>query len=256
MTLNGIALANFPAGGLNTHQLDELQDGVYALQARATDAAGNTVTTDADLVIDTQAPTILDFELAESSDTGVKGDLSTSYANIEFVGMASEPVYFQLPSQELSSRSGADGRFRLSVRNLSPGSHTFTAAAEDLAGNQGATVQKTISRLEQELPTNPVLLWTNIALDAIRQDATVPTIVTRNLGMLSAAIYDTVNGIERSPGLLVTLEPASDASLEAAIHAAAFEMLRYQYPAQELLLTDFSKRNYFQLRTVRRKNKA
>jgi hypothetical protein len=40
--------------------------------------------------------------------------------------------------------------------------------------------------------------WNNAALDAIRAESTAPPIASRSLAILHAAIYDAVNGIDRT----------------------------------------------------------
>jgi PAP2 superfamily len=74
--------------------------------------------------------------------------------------------------------------------------------------------------------------WNNAALNAIRAGSTAPPIASRSLAILHAAIYDAVNGIDRThePYLVQSEVPAS-ASGEAAASAAAHEALVNLFPA-------------------------
>src|SRR5439155_18489685 len=74
--------------------------------------------------------------------------------------------------------------------------------------------------------------WNNAALDAIRDGSTAPPIASRSLAILHAAIYDAVNGIDRTHEyyLVPSAVPAS-ASREAAASAAAHGALVNLFPA-------------------------
>jgi hypothetical protein len=75
--------------------------------------------------------------------------------------------------------------------------------------------------------------WNSIALDAIRAGKTPPPVAARNLAILHAAIFDACNGISRNyQPYFVTGKPAGVASKEAAITAAAREVLDSLFPAQ------------------------
>jgi hypothetical protein len=74
--------------------------------------------------------------------------------------------------------------------------------------------------------------WNNAALDAIRNGHTPPPIASRSLAILHVAMYDAVNGIDRTyqPYLVQSAVPAS-ASGEAAASAAAHEALGALFPS-------------------------
>jgi hypothetical protein len=74
--------------------------------------------------------------------------------------------------------------------------------------------------------------WNNAALNAIRAGSKAPPIASRSLAILHAAIYDAVNGIDRTHEyyLVPSAVPAS-ASREAAASAAAHEALVSLFPA-------------------------
>jgi membrane-associated phospholipid phosphatase len=76
--------------------------------------------------------------------------------------------------------------------------------------------------------------WNSIALDAIRVNKTPPPVAARNLAILHTAIFDACNGIGQNyQPYFVTDKPAGVASKEAAITAAAREVLDSLFPTQQ-----------------------
>src|SRR5258708_7307871 len=76
--------------------------------------------------------------------------------------------------------------------------------------------------------------WNSLALDTIRAGKTPPPVAARNLAILHAAIFDACNGIGQNyQPYFVTDKPAGVASKEAAIAAAAREVLDRLFPAQQ-----------------------
>jgi membrane-associated phospholipid phosphatase len=76
--------------------------------------------------------------------------------------------------------------------------------------------------------------WNNAALQAIKADRTPPPRASRGLAMLHAAVYDVVNGFDRSfEPYLVKKKAPHTASVEAAVAAAARAVLVQLYPAQQ-----------------------
>src|SRR5690349_10636870 len=75
--------------------------------------------------------------------------------------------------------------------------------------------------------------WNSIALQAIRVDKTPPPRASRDLAILHAAIYDSVNGILRtSAPYRVTGKVNGSASEVAAAAASAHAVLVSLFPAQ------------------------
>jgi membrane-associated phospholipid phosphatase len=84
------------------------------------------------------------------------------------------------------------------------------------------------------LQADPVTDWNSVALDAIRNNRTPPPMAARNLAILHVSIYDACNGIgQNCQPYFVAGKPAGVASKEAAIAAAAHEVLVNLYPAQQ-----------------------
>src|SRR6476469_5828811 len=75
--------------------------------------------------------------------------------------------------------------------------------------------------------------WNATLLDAVRTDNTPPPLASRNMAMVHAAIYDSVNSISKkySP-YRVSIDAPAGASEEAATAAAAHRTLVSLYPAQ------------------------
>src|SRR3982751_659852 len=83
-----------------------------------------------------------------------------------------------------------------------------------------------------------VLDWIGIMNDVVlAPPGTNPLFTSRNTGLVGAAIFDAVNGIEkRYAPLMVAKYTGSHASSRAAAVQAAFTMLLHLYPAQSALL--------------------
>jgi membrane-associated phospholipid phosphatase len=80
-------------------------------------------------------------------------------------------------------------------------------------------------------PSDVVLYWNEVALNAIKSDRTPPPRAARNLAILHAAIYDTVNAIDgRHRPYRVTIRPEGAVSVEAAAAIAAHRVLLELYP--------------------------
>jgi membrane-associated phospholipid phosphatase len=83
------------------------------------------------------------------------------------------------------------------------------------------------------LRADAVLEWNAVLLQAIKRNATPPPVASRQLAILHAAIFDAANGIaQQYTPYRVTEKPAGVASQEAAISAAARQVLLALCPAQ------------------------
>ena len=93
---------------------------------------------------------------------------------------------------------------------------------------------------------DPVILWNNTALEAIRKDQTQTLKAARNLAMMHAAIYDAVMASEGTHSPYRSRpEVPLEANAEAAVTAAAHRVLTSLYPKQvhsfdELLLKQYA----------------
>ncbi len=80
-----------------------------------------------------------------------------------------------------------------------------------------------------------MIVWNQALLDAIVGDATDPTLASRNMAMVQAAVLDAVNAIDGTPAYYVKLSAPAGASLPAAVSGAAYDVLTYTFPGQQPL---------------------
>ncbi len=84
-----------------------------------------------------------------------------------------------------------------------------------------------------------VLEWNALALDCIRVDNSAPTLSTRNLALLHAAVYDAVNSVTRThQPYRFQLGVPANTSTEAAAVAAAHQVLSSLYPSLDVWTDD------------------
>jgi hypothetical protein len=80
---------------------------------------------------------------------------------------------------------------------------------------------------------NAVIEWNTILLDAVRTASSAPPLAGRNMAMVHAAIYDSVNSISKKySSYRVSIDAPAGTSQEAATAAAAHRTLVGLYPAQ------------------------
>lgn len=85
---------------------------------------------------------------------------------------------------------------------------------------------------------DPVLEWINIMNNAVLANGTSPFFTSRIAAMVSASVFDAVNGIDpRFQPLHVRPNAPDGASQRAAAIQAAFAILSHAYPAQVTALT-------------------
>jgi membrane-associated phospholipid phosphatase len=83
------------------------------------------------------------------------------------------------------------------------------------------------------VPANVVLQWNQLALDAIAQTKSNPLMGSRALAITQAAVYDSVNAIDRSfAPYFAHVQASHGASLEAAAAQAAHDTLAALFPSQ------------------------
>jgi hypothetical protein len=201
-----------------------------------TDAAGNSATEPADvrLSFDTVVAS-LSAALASSSDTGVIGDGITALARVGLTGQAQGGAKVALRGTTQQTRIGADGQFVLPEVQLSSGENLLVL---ELLDESNRVLANRELRINQETPggstptPDPVLAWNRLALEAIRRDASVPSVATRALAMQSIAVLDTLAAIDGTPAFLVGLAAPAGIPVGAAVGAAAARVLSHLFPAQ------------------------
>ena len=85
---------------------------------------------------------------------------------------------------------------------------------------------------------DPVLEWIGVMNTTVLTAGTAPNVTSRIVALVSASVFDAVNGIEpRFRPLLVRPDAPHDASQRAAAIQAAYAILVKLYPAQSMALT-------------------
>ena len=80
---------------------------------------------------------------------------------------------------------------------------------------------------------NVVLEWNQLALHAIGQARVSPVVTSRALAIVQAAVYDSVNAIDRSyEPYFAHVHASHGASIEAAAAQAAHDTLAALFPSQ------------------------
>nr|CAH7338962.1 conserved hypothetical protein [Vibrio chagasii] len=115
-----------------------LPQGSHSLTFTATDPAGNPHSFNKNLVIDTQKPSGLTLELADTSDSNIKGDFITSN-NTPVIKGHSEAKDVRLKVTIAGNTHDVtinpDGTWSFAVPELDDGSYPLVVTTEDLAGN-------------------------------------------------------------------------------------------------------------------------
>ena len=84
---------------------------------------------------------------------------------------------------------------------------------------------------------DPVLEWIGVMNTAVLTAGTAPNVTSRNVAMVSSAVFDAVNGIEpRFQPFHVQPAAPENASQRAAAVQAAYAILLHLYPAQSVML--------------------
>ena len=156
---DGQLVSQTTATATNTWNIttNNLSNATYTLTATATDLAGNvsSASTQLDVVIDTLVPTAPNkLRLTPSTDTGDSNNdniTSNTTPTIQGTGEASALIRL-FKAQELvgQTTSTADGGWQISSSTLSNGEHTFTATAEDRAGNVSASSGQLVVNIETQ----------------------------------------------------------------------------------------------------------
>ncbi|MCC0804884.1 calcium-binding protein [Methylobacterium sp. W2] len=160
-------VATVTGGTFTTASTPSLLDGSYIFRATATDAAGNTTTSDLSPVRVDNTTALPTFGLAAASDTGVSAtDLLTKDTTPDFTGTAEAGATVQIfldGSIIGTAVAGQDNTYTLAFADsdlngfpLTDGSHTLTALVTDLAGNTKLSPTVTTFTVDATPPTATV----------------------------------------------------------------------------------------------------
>ncbi len=187
--------------------------------------------------LDLPLPTVTAF-LAD--DTGEPDDGVTSNATISGQITAGLTAATRLTARTGSGANvplGLDsaGRFSFDPSDLgaglSLGEHTVRLFAQNLGGHVGqAEVRLTYAWADEP---DVALVWSQMALEAIRIDASSPPIASRALAMTSLAVLDALAALEGTPAYGVAATAPATTSRIAAVAGAAHGVLSYLFPAQQ-----------------------
>jgi hypothetical protein len=127
------------------------------------------------------------------------------------------------------TRAGLHGNYQFRAAMM-PGSYVLTVSARDRAGDV-ASAAMTMTH------GDAVIAWINTMIDAIRDDPSNVGLASRTLAMVSGAVYDAVNDIERTHAVFkVNVQAPHWASPEAAASEAAYTVLSSLDPSTSPLL--------------------
>ena len=187
------------------------------------------ITSDVTLTLDPVRPGMPTLDLSPTSDTGPLGDHRTSAARVLLIGRADPNITIILLPSGAQTKADDAGLLQFPGVALVPGENVVTARVVSTAG-QAIDTPLTITRVGKPSPVDPVLAWVRMTLEAIRGDAVTPPVATRDLAIVSVAIFDTVSAIRGTSGYYVQETAPAPASPEAATAAAAHRALVHLYP--------------------------
>ena len=120
----------------------------------------------------------------------------------------------------------ADVRGNYEFRDaMAPGIYVMTVRAKDRAGGVASATMTTTQG-------DAVIAWINTMIDVIRNDIANVGLASRTMAMVSSAVYDAVNDIERTHAVFkVDVHAPRGASPEAAASEAAYTVLSSLDPA-------------------------
>lgn len=109
-----------------------------------------------------------------------------------------------------------------------PGKYTVSLYIKTDEGTDKKTITEYIA-----VSGNDIIVWNNLALNAMALENWMPPMASRGLAMLHAAIYDAVNAVEKA-GQIYHADVAAEkgACKEAALARAAYRILSHLLPLQ------------------------
>ena len=161
---------------------------------------------------------------------GMIGGIST--AHVMVIGgrtMPNASVHIQVGGTSREVHADHSGRYQLK-QAMPAGVYQIKVKAVDKAGQvEGASMTSTHG--------DAVLAWDKIMTEAIKADIANVGLASRTLAMVSAAVYDAVNDIERTGAVFrVDVKAPKGASASAAASEAAYVVLSALDPSMKPLL--------------------
>jgi hypothetical protein len=142
---------------------------------------------------------------------------------------ADATVRLEVGGRSRVTTAGARGHYQFRLA-MPPGKYAVHVRARDQAGEvQSASMAVTHA--------DAVIAWINTMITVIKADIANVGLASRTVGMVSAAVYDAVNDIERTHAVFkVSVQAPSWASPEAAASEAAYTVLVALDPVMKPLL--------------------
>lgn len=166
------------AGSVVVPLSSALSDGIHTVSATSVDKAGNTANSTAGLqvTINSSIPTLPTISLA--SDSGVSGDRKTndSTPTLSGTGSAGDVIVINkvgTVSALGSATVDSDGKWSFTLSSLADGSSSYTALAQDSAGNESAKSPELAITIDTAAPAKPTVTarLTNSATPTIQVSA-------------------------------------------------------------------------------------
>ena len=144
--------------------LGALGDGEYRFTATAEDAVGNRspASEPFTLVVDTTPPVVSHLGLSTVTDSGIRGDRTTSAPVVTIVGDTEPGATVMLDATGQSMIAGDDGHFAFSGVVLPFGTSRFTVTAADTVGNERT---RSLTLLRPKPESDPPVLAVRLAND-------------------------------------------------------------------------------------------
>lgn len=119
-------------------ELDGTNNNNYPYKIQLTDAAGNVKTVTGDITVDTVAPVVPVFELADASDSSTQDDWITKSTSVVLsgVGEVDSKITVMVGSTPHSFTVDDSGTWTLDLGKLDEGHHIIVVTSEDAAGNK------------------------------------------------------------------------------------------------------------------------
>jgi hypothetical protein len=165
-SIGTFSVFNAPFADVCVHTPSPLSDGVHSFRATEISPTAGSVTTPNpfSFTVDTLPPAVPSAPvLASFSDSGVKGDSTTKFPNPTLTGTGEAGIGVILYKDGSAGAGGAStdatGVWSARITNQPDGTYSFTAKAQDAAGNQSAASSALSLKIDSTAPsagiTNP-----------------------------------------------------------------------------------------------------
>ena len=249
----GLASTTSAGDGTFTVSLPTLSDGIYAVQAVATDAAANVSSRSSlfNLTIMTSRPPIpTSLALLSADDSGTLGDGKTNVRTPRITGKAAAGQTVQVVASSglvlATTRASTDGTFTATLTSLADGFYAVQAVATDAAANvssRSSLFNLTIMTTRPPTPTSLALLSADDSgtLGDGKTNVRTPRITGK------AAAGQTVQVVASSGLVLATTRASTDGTFTATLTSLADGFYAVQAVATDAAANVSSRSSLFNL---------